>query len=114
MFKKGTIILIPFPFTDLSSTKIRPALIVSSNIIKRDDIVVVFISSLRPKKLQKTDIALKVSDLGFKNTGLKNDSIIKINKMATLDKKIVIGELGEIDRLIQKKVNQKIKTLFDL
>jgi len=114
MFKKGTIILIPFPFTDLSFTKVRPALIISANTIKGDDIVVAFISSLKTKKLQKTDIALSFTDSNFKKTGLKNNSLIKIDKIATLDKKIVIGELGEIDKSIQKKVNQKIKILFDL
>jgi len=114
MFKKGTIVLIPFPFADLSLIKVRPALIISSNPIKGDDIVAAFISSFKSKKLQNTDIALNVSNPNFKKTGLKDSSIIKINKIATLDKKIVIGELGEIDKSIQKKVNQKIKLLFDL
>lgn len=46
-FKKGDIILIPFPFTDITTTKQRPALIVSSNQFhhQRNDIIVMAISS---------------------------------------------------------------------
>ena len=114
MFKKGAIILIPFPFTDLSANKVRPALIISSNKISGDDVVVAFISSKKVKKLQNTDVYIAESDKNFYKTGLKTDSILKINKIATLDKKIVLGELGEIDKKIQNEVDKKIKILFDL
>ena len=75
MYKKGKIILTPFPFTDLSSTKVRPAVIVS-DLVKGDDVVVVFVSSIKSKKIQKTDITLNSSDKTFHKTGLKSDSII--------------------------------------
>ena len=114
MFKKATIILIPFPFTNLSANKVRPALIISSNKIRGDDIVVIFISSKNFKKPQATDIVIKNSSKFFNRTGLKGESVIKINKIATLDKKLVIGELGEISEEIQKDVDNKIKMLFDL
>ena len=114
MFKKGTIVLIPFPFTDLTGTKVRPALIVSSNVLKGEDIVLVFISSLKTKNLLSTDLLITTSHKDFKQTGLKEESILKIDKIATLDKKIILGELGEISRDIQKEVDQKLKIVFGL
>ena len=45
MYKFGTIILIPFPFTDLSKSKIRPALIVSQSNLNSEDITVCFITA---------------------------------------------------------------------
>ncbi len=114
MCKKGIIILIPFPFTDLSADKVRPALIISSDTISGDDITVAFISSQKIKSLQPTDVVVKNTDKFFSETGLKGDSVIKVNKIATLDKKIILGELGEINQAIQKEVNKKIKILFDL
>ena len=114
MYKKGIIILIPFPFTDLSDNKVRPALIISSNKIAGDDIVVAFISSKKVKKLQKTDVSIVGSEVDFYKTGLKTDSIVKLNKIATLDKKIILGELGNISKKTQNEVNKKIKVLFDL
>ena len=114
MFKKGIIVLIPFPFTDLSSSKVRPALIISSNKISGDDIIVAFISSKKITKLQKTDVFITRNTQDFDKTGLKVDSIIKINKIATLDKKIILGELGEVNKKLQIEINKKIKILFDL
>jgi len=113
MYEKGRIILIPFPFTDLSSSKVRPAVIVSG-FLQGDDIIVSFISSLKVKGLQKTDLAIKKNDKGFSQTGLKTDSIIKVGKIATLDKKTILGEIGELDSSARKKMDDKIKILFGL
>lgn len=103
--------LIPFPFTDLSSVKVRPSVIVS-DINNGDDVVVAFISSQNTKGIQKTDILIKSSSKFFKETGLKTDSVVKIGKMATLDKKIILGEIGKIDSIVEKEINKKIKLLF--
>jgi mRNA interferase MazF len=46
-FNKGTIVLIPFPFTDLVGSKVRPALILNSNL--SSDVIVTFISSKNGK-----------------------------------------------------------------
>jgi mRNA interferase MazF len=106
---KGDIVLIPFPFTDLSNQKVRPALTLSTQ-MKSEDIVVSFISSVKPKKLDDFDIKIEPD----KTNGLKLPSIIKIDKIATLNKKIILGELGKIDSTTSKMVEQKIKQLFDL
>lgn len=112
MHKKGKIVLIPFPFTDLSASKVRPAVIVSF-FSHGEDIVVAFISSSK-KGIQKTDIILNSQDKDFSKTGLKTDSVIKTGKLATLDKKIILGEIGEISANTEKEINKKIKILFGL
>ncbi len=111
MYKKGTIVLIPFPFTDLSASKMRPAVIVSSELTD-EGVVVAFISSKKAKQQQKTDVAVKNCGKTFANTGLKTDSIIKVGKIATLDKKIILGKLGKIDTITEKELNKKIKIFF--
>jgi len=112
MPKKGKIVLIPFPFTDLSASKVRPAVVVSV-FAQGEDIVVAFISSVK-SKIQKTDIVLNSRDKDFSKTGLKTDSVIKTGKLATLDKKIILGEIGEISADTEKEINKKIKILFGL
>ena|SRR3989338_1718677 len=112
MPKKGKIVLIPFPFTDLSASKVRPAVIISC-FLQGEDIIVAFISSVK-NRIQKTDIILNSQDKNFSKTGLKADSVIKIGKIATLDKKIILGEMGEISIDTEKEINKKIKILFGL
>lgn len=94
MYEFGKIILVPFPFTDLTSAKLRPALIVSKY-REDDDIIVAFISSKSAQQEQGI-YTLKTSDPDFSETGLKVDSVVRFDKIATLNKKIVLGELGSV------------------
>ncbi len=108
MYKKFKIILTPFPFTDLSASKVRPAVIVSDKALG-DDIVVSFISSDYRKK---SALDLKIEKTP--KNGLKKNSIIKISKLATLDKKIILGELGGVDSGLEKKIDNNLKKVFGL
>jgi len=85
---KGKIVLVPFPFTDLTATKLIPALVIYDG---EKDAIIVFISS------------------HFKKTGLKTDSVIKLDKIATALKDLIVGELGEPDEEMRQEVNQKLK-----
>ena len=87
--KKGDIILIPFPFTDLSGNKNRPAVIL---IDSEDDVTVSFITT-QLKWQSEFDISVQPSDIN----GLKKASLIKLNKLATIDKDLIIGLLGILD-----------------
>ena len=111
MYKQGDIVLVPFPFTDLSGEKVRPALIVSKKEF-RDDVTVCFISSLIPKKISENEFFIKNTDKNFKNTGLKMSSIVKVNKMATLEKGVILGKLGSLDMENLLKIKKIIKNHF--
>jgi mRNA interferase MazF len=95
---KGRIVLIPFPFTDLTATKLRPALVLHEG---EADVVVAFISS-RIENLKKTDIFIDKKHPEFKRTGLKCPSIIKLDKVATISKTPILGEIGEIGSTSKK------------
>lgn len=96
MFERGKVILVPFPFTDLSAQKIRPALILCPASAPGSDVIVAFISSVLPVHPAPTDVMLSDSDPSFPKTGLRVASVIRCDKIATLDKRIVLGELGTL------------------
>ncbi len=104
--KKGDIVLLPFPFTDLSGSKTRPALVLCSDDY---DTTVAFITS----KLIKQDLHDVEIAPSFIN-GLKVDSIIKLKKIATLDKKLMLGKLGELEQLDLASVDQSLVAVFDI
>jgi len=93
---KKTIVLTKFPFTDLSSSKRRPAVIISKVSADEPDVIVSFISSVRPEFPKETDFILETTHIDFENTGLKKASVFKMDKLATLEKSIFTGELGII------------------
>ena len=91
MSKRGDIILVPFPFTDLSSAKVRPALVLSQKRDKSLDIIVCFISSqLETANEHSVRIEPKASN------GLKVSSLVRFDKIATLDRRIALGVLGRV------------------
>lgn len=113
MLKKGAIVLVPFPFTDLSSHKVRPA-VVLVDYTKGDDVIVAFISSQNLKKKERTDILIVRKSDGFGETGLKVDSVLRLSKIATLDKKIILGVLGVVGKDTLIEIDTKIRLLFGL
>lgn len=100
--------MVPFPFTDLSGQKIRPALVLSRQ-QKSQDIIVVFITS--QKKLSKR-FAVKV--LPSSRNGIKASSYVICDKIATLDCKMVMGSIGTIESTVQVRVDLELKVILGL
>jgi mRNA interferase MazF len=89
VFAFGSIVLTRFPFTDLSGDKRRPALVVSRDNERRADLIVCFITSI-PRS--GPDLA----SLGaLPGTGLKVPSVVRFDKLATLDRSVITGKLGD-------------------
>ena len=112
MFKFGTIVLVPFPFTDLTSTKVRPALILSKTDAQAKDLILAFITSRTHEQGKVGRFLLGSTHKYFKKTGLKVDSLICFDKLATLNKKIVLGELGMLDKEVLKKAEASFQEVF--
>lgn len=93
-YKKWDIILVPFPFTDLSTVKRRPSLIVSPDKYNLDmDVVIAFMTS-------KLDLPPRIGDYRIKNwreSNLPKPSMIRM-KFATIDKSIIIKKLGNLNK----------------
>jgi mRNA interferase MazF len=108
---KGKIVLIPFSFTDLTSTKLRPALVLTEG---EKDCVVVFISSKVPSELSSTELLIPEDHEEFADTGLKRTSVIRLDKIATLSRNLLIGEIGEIGEVLRREVNRKLRDIYQL
>ena len=106
---KGKIVLVPFPFTDLTAAKLRPALVIYEG---EKDVVMAFISSKIPSELSEVDILITKDHTSFTKAGLKVDSVIKLDKIATVLKDLIVGELGEVDEKLKQEVNQKLKRIM--
>lgn len=103
---KGDIVLIPFPFTDLSGLKNRPALIL---IAGETDITLSFITT-QLKWEEPLDVVIEPS----LENGIKRTSIIRLSKLATLDKDLVLGKLGNLSQSEMATVNKNLIKIFKL
>ena len=104
-FIKGDVVVIPFPFSDLSQSKRRPALIIAS--LAGDDAILCQITS---KTIQ--DIyAISIDDSDFDDGSLKQSGNIRPNRLFTADSHIILYRAGHIKN---DKLNQVIEKLVEI
>ncbi len=101
----GDIVLLKFPFTDGKTFKRRPALIIQE--FDDGDIIVCRITSQIYKT--KNDIFVNA----WEKSGLKLPSVIRIHKIATLEKDMVEIIMGQLDEITKNKIRTIISKLTD-
>jgi mRNA interferase MazF len=106
---KAKIVLVQFPFTDLSRTKLRPALVIHEN---DQDVIVAFISSKIYPSLKESDLLITTDHPGVRSTGLKLSSVIKFDKIATLSKTLIEGEIGKVQPGLADECNDIMRSVF--
>ena len=106
---KAKIVLVHFPFTDLSGSKLRPAIIIHES---EQDVIVAFIFSRIPSPLQESDLLITIDHPAFRSTGLKISSVIKFDKIATLSKTLIEGEIGEVLPGLADECNDILRHIF--
>lgn len=104
-FIKGEVVVIPFPFSDLTQTKRRPALILTE--LEGDDLILCQITS----QAIKDKYALPIDDSDFEMGGLKKPSNIRPNRIFTADTHLVLYRIGIIKR---EKLTEVIERVVEI
>jgi mRNA interferase MazF len=104
---KGDIVLVPFPNSDLSPGKLRPALILYEDAIENET-TIAYISSKTPIIPSPCDILVTRGTPSFNESGLKLNSVIKLNKIATIKNYFIAGLLGSTDEALQAEVDKAL------
>lgn len=89
-FIKGEVVAIPFPFSDLTQAKRRPALILTE--LEGDDLILCQITS----QAIKDKYAIPINDNDFEAEGLKKPSNIRPNRIFTADSHLVLYRIGKL------------------
>lgn len=107
-FSQGDVVLVPFPFTDLSAIKQRPALVLSpdrSNKV-RPDLVVAAITSQIPTTPGGDEVLLSGNEL--KETGLPKRSIVKLSKIFTIHQGLIRKKIGHVSDSTRAEILEKL------
>ncbi|WP_227002725.1 type II toxin-antitoxin system PemK/MazF family toxin [Salicibibacter kimchii] len=110
MLEQGDIVLIPVPFTDLSSRKRRPVLILSNNQynLESKDVLVAAITS----NIQENEQAITISNQDLIDGYLKRMSNVRTDKIYTLAQDIVIKKFGRLNREVFQQAVRDIHKLL--
>lgn len=109
MPKQGDILLIPIPFTDLSSQKRRPVIVISNDQYNRktSDIIVVAMTS----NPQVTDFSLSITSSDLVEGALNRPGKIRVDKIYTLSQAIVAKTFGQVDDKTLSRIRRRLANL---
>lgn len=113
VLNKGDVVLVEFPFTDLSQTKLRPALVLWASTTE-NEVTLCFISSQNVSNLRPTEFALNASDLEFQSTGLRVSSKVRVSRITTLERQLIIRRLGKLGIQQIRQLNAIMLQTFQL
>ena len=91
VYKEREVILVPFPFSDLTNNKKRPALVLAA-ITEREELICMMLTS---SKLidPKFDVPIRNLD----QAGLPKQTIARISRLFTLKTSLVVKKIGKLE-----------------
>ena len=108
------VVLVPFPFDDLSGQKVRPAVCLTNPVGTHRHVVLAFITSTVPPLPEPTDILLTPGTPDFTATGLRVRSTLRLHRMVTVSTAIIQRQMGTLTPRVQALVQQHLRVLFAL
>ena len=103
---EGDVVLLSFPFIDLSGSKLRPAVVLVESDL---DVTVCFVTT---QLFWENENDLKLSP--NQHSGIKKESILRVSKIATLDRAFLKGTMGRLNSEEISDLNRKLKLVFAL
>lgn len=109
--QRGDVVLVPFPYADLSSAKNRPAVVVSSALFHRaePDIIIAAVTSQTAHHHGPTDTLLR----DWRAAGLLKPSAVKAS-LATIEPRLVRHQLGHLSATDVAELDRKLAAALDL
>lgn len=109
-YARGSVVFVPFPFTDLSGRKRRPALVVSPNGFDGEDLILCAITSRVPRTPSPQDVVLESRDMA--DEALPKRSVVKTGKLFTMHKKLIAARYGAVKERKLREVLDGLRRLF--
>lgn len=109
MPEQGDIVLIPIPFTDLSSQKQRPVIVISNNSynLKTNDVIVVAMTS----NPQAVDYSFALTSSDLEKGALNRPGKVRVDKIYTLSQAIVAKSFGRVNAATLDHIRETLKEL---
>ncbi len=104
-YQPGEVILLLFPFSDTAGSRRRPALVLLDT--GDEDIIVARITSQIPQTVLDVELA------EWQQAGLLLPSVVRVHKLATLEKRLVERRLGMLTSADWVQVQARTKQLWD-
>jgi mRNA interferase MazF len=115
--KRGDVILVDFPFSDATGSKVRPALIVQADELNQrlDDTILALITSSRSRFTgSATQLPIDISTPDGRESGLRLASVVQCENLATVDKSFAIHVIGHLSDALMRQIDHCLKAALDI
>ena len=110
---RGKVVLVAFPFDDLTGDKVRPAVCLTEPLGPHRHVVLAFVTSRQPEDALDTDIVIDPSAADFAQTGLSVRSVVRTHRLLTVSSIMVKRELGRLSAERLEEVSRSVRSLFE-
>ena len=111
---RGSVVLVPFPFDDLSGAKVRPAVCLTEPVGPHRHVVLAFLTSQVPGEPLDSDLVLLPEMPGFEATGLRVPSALRLHRLLTVSTSIIARKLGILPADLMRAVEGRLGRLFGI
>jgi len=115
--QRGDIVLVDFPYSDQTGHKVRPALVVQSDVWnpRLDDTIIALITSSRHRRIgAATQYSIDISTTEGQKTGLRLNSIVQCENLMTYHKSLILRVIGHLSDSEMQKINTCLKATLSI
>jgi mRNA interferase MazF len=111
-YKRGDVVFVPFPYTDLSTPKQRPAVVISADWFNAScqDVIIAAITSQNMDRIHRDEYRLTQDEL--RSANIPFPSKIKVGKLFTIEKKMIIKKFGDLSNATLIAISDRIKDVL--
>jgi len=112
---RGRIVLVDFPFSDRTGSKVRPALVVQSDTLNHriDDTILAAISRWT-HRASATQLFVDITTSEGRTTGLRQDSMIQCENLLTYDQRMIIATIGHLSTPMMQQIDACLRRALEL
>ena len=116
MISRGDVVLVDFPFTSGSQSKIRPALVVQNDVSNRrlsKTIVALITGNLRAAA-EPTHLLIDPSQPEHVSSGLHGKSLVACTNLYTIEQADIVRTIGRLDSAVLARIDSCLRTALGI
>ena len=115
--RRGEIVLVDFPYSDQTGSKVRPALVVQADLWNQplDDTILAMITSSRHRRVgAATELVIDITTVEGQQTGLRLNSVIQCENLLTYDQALILRVLGRLSAAAMQQIDACLKAALGI
>jgi len=115
--RRGEIVLVDFPYSDQTGSKVRPALVVQADLWNQplDDTILAMITSSRHRRVgAATQLVIDITTVEGQQTGLRLNSVIQCENLLTYDQALILRVLGRLSAAAMQQIDVCLKAALGI